>query len=224
LLEHATGKSATIPAPALMFGTETLDQLNRPGIERKYPSSLSTILLTWLDARMPGLNRAVEATASYIWFDEPMQVDLSGDISAFNRPINCLVTLSYQANESADVTGALSAFEASWAKVASSVLIRNRAIAALFETTAPGIPDAYCAPVQAMSNQPRTREFSTPTLVGESEPENRAVALRSMPLSAEAAAAMERMLADPTIPAHEGSALPTVSAQELLRRFGRQPH
>ncbi len=59
------------------------------------------------------------------------------------------------------------------------------------------------------------------TTSGPLEPENRAVALRSMSLSADAAAAMESMLADPIVPAHTGEALLSVSAAELLRRLGR---
>ncbi len=53
----------------------------------------------------------------------------------------------------------------------------------------------------------------------EDEPENTAMALRSMPLSEEGAAAMERLLADKSTPSHRGAALPTVSAEELLRRL-----
>ena len=60
-----------------------------------------------------------------------------------------------------------------------------------------------------------------PRVDAEGGVENRAVALRAMPLSAEAATVMERMLDDLDTVRHEGAELPTVSAEELLRRFGR---
>jgi len=80
-------------------------------------------------------------------------------------------------------------------------------------------------PETATSGQGMVAEISdarhrSRTSAGSLEPENRAVALRRMALTAAAATAMESILADSSIPVQAGQALPAVSAEELLRRLG----
>jgi hypothetical protein len=75
--------------------------------------------------------------------------------------------------------------------------------------------------VQSESEQEVAETEGTGQIIQfDNERENRAVALRAMPLSEEAAVEMERILQDPEYPTHSGESLPSISAEELLKRLG----